>query len=284
MRRYLLALVLVGSSVGLASGCVVGKQKYEAAVRDLENARMELAQTRQSSAETRADLESRIGAYQDRIEQLESRKAELDKKLERARSTLQMYETKKGELQDSLQATQDELDKLREKQAQQRDRLERYRDLAERLANMFKSDELSVKVRDGKMMIEMQESVLFDSGRAQIKKDGRKVLEQLGTVLQDVEKREFLVAGHTDDVPIDSQRFSSNWELSTARAVNVVTLLQDNGVSPKNLAAAGYSKHDPVASNESREGRAQNRRIEVILMPRIDELPDLPKDLGDDTG
>jgi chemotaxis protein MotB len=284
MRRYAFAVIVLGSSLLLATGCVVGKKKYEAAVRDLDDTRMALAKTRQERAETRADLESRIGAYRDRIEQLEAKKADLEQKLSRAKSTLQMYETKKGKLQDSLQATKEELEKLRKEQARQRERLERYRQLAERLANMFQSDELSVKVRDGKMMIEMQESVLFDSGRARVKDDGRKVLKQLASVLQEVQKREFLVAGHTDDVPIDSQRFSSNWELSTARAVNVVQLLQENGVPPKNLSAAGYSKYDPVATNETQEGRSQNRRIEVILMPRIDELPELPKDLGEGSG
>jgi len=278
MRRRLLPVI--GCSLLLATGCV-GKKKYEAAVRDLENTRMELAQTRQSTAETKANLESRINAYQDRIDQLESKKAELEKKLERAQSTLKMYETKKGKLQDSLEATKEELEELRDKQRRQRERLERYRQLAERLADMFQSDQLSVKVRDGKMMIEMRESILFDSGRAKVKEDGRKVLEQLASILKDVEKREFLVAGHTDSEPIDSANFASNWELSTARALNVVEMFQENGVSPENLAAAGYSKYDPVASNESEEGRARNRRIEVILMPRIDELPELPEDLGE---
>jgi chemotaxis protein MotB len=281
----LLASLIVGWLV-LSVGCVP-KGKYDDKVEKLEETNVKLAQTKKEAAQTKAELQSNIKELDKRIDALEAEKkkmqAELEdtsSKLEEARGTLSMYESKAGNLQESLKATKDELEQLREQQQRQRERLQRYRDLAKKLAETFQSDQLSVKVRDGKMVIEMSDDVLFDSGRARVNENGRNVLKQLAAVLSNLD-REYLIAGHTDNVPINSARFDDNWELSTARATNVVRFLQDEGVSPGSLAAAGYSKHDPIASNDTEKGRAKNRRIEIILMPKIDELPSLPDNLGE---
>jgi chemotaxis protein MotB len=94
-------------------------------------------------------------------------------------------------------------------------------------------------------------------------------------VLSTVGDRDFLVAGHTDNVPIRTALFPSNWELSTRRAVEVVHILVAQGMSPKVLAAAGYGEFDPVAANDTPEHRAQNRRIEIVLQPNLSDLPPL---------
>ncbi|MFB6372402.1 MAG: OmpA family protein, partial [Bradymonadaceae bacterium] len=220
-----------------------------------------------------------IAELEKKVKELENKKAELSKKLQTAEDTLQMYEQKKGSLNEKLGATREELSKLREQQREQKKRLQKYRDLAKKLAETFKSEQLSVKVRDGKMVIEMSDDVLFDSGQAQVNDSGKKVLQQLANVLKDMKDREFLVAGHTDNVPISSSKFEDNWDLSASRASNVVRFLSDKGVDPGNLAAAGFSKFDPIATNKTEEGKAKNRRIEIILMPKVEELPSLPKDL-----
>jgi len=275
-RRLIVAAVGVG--LFALSGCV-GKKKYDAVVQDREELKKKLAQTQKEAANTEADLKSKIEAREQRIAKLEKEKKTLQEELEKTKGTLKMYEDETGSLQEKLNATKDELDQLRKKQREQEERLQRYRDLAKKLAETFQSDQLSVKVRSGKMVIEMRDKVLFDSGSARVNENGEKVLEELAGVLQEIEDREFLVAGHTDDVPIGSGRFEDNWELSTTRAANVVRLLKEDGVSPSQLSAAGYSKFDPVASNESEEGRTKNRRIEIVLMPKVSELPNLPKDL-----
>jgi chemotaxis protein MotB len=279
----LLLIVLFAGAT--ATGCV-GKKKYDAVVQDREDLKVELAKTKKSASETEAELKARIDALKERIAQLEDRiselettKADLQTKIEELNGTLKMYESEHGTLEERLEATKGELAELREEQREQEERLERYRSLARRLAETFESGQLSVKVRDGKMVIEMSDDVLFDSGRASINENGKKVLQQLATVLQDLNDREFLVAGHTDDVPISSARFQDNWELSTARSTNVVRYLAEEGVPPETLAAAGYSKYDPIASNKSEKGRAKNRRIEIILMPKLEELPELPSDI-----
>jgi len=161
----------------------------------------------------------------------------------------------------------------------QEKRLAEYRKLTEQLASMVKTGKLQVKVRNGNMVIQLANNILFDTGKTEVKKDGQDALTELAAILKTIANRRFLVAGHTDNVPISSKRYASNWELSTARSVNVVQYLQDAGVTPQVMAAAGYGEFDPVSSNETDDGKALNRRIEIILLPNLDELPKLPKDL-----
>ena len=103
-----------------------------------------------------------------------------------------------------------------------------------------------------------------------MKEQGKTALAEIAKVLKPMKDRHFEVAGHTDDVAIQSPRYPSNWELSTARAVTVTKLLVEKGVDPKELSAAGYGEFAPVAENASAEGRAKNRRIEIVLLPAVD--------------
>jgi len=125
------------------------------------------------------------------------------------------------------------------------------------------------------MVIEMSSNILFASGSADLSNEGEQTLSEVATVLRDIPNRDFQVAGHTDNVPIRRSRFRNNWELSSARALQVVEYLQEQGVDPRHLSAAGYSEFAAAESNDTEEGRTANRRIEIVLMPNLDELPDL---------
>jgi chemotaxis protein MotB len=125
------------------------------------------------------------------------------------------------------------------------------------------------------MLIALPNDVLFDSGKTDIKADGQAALTDVAKVLATIPDRNFLVAGDTDNVPIHTARFPSNWELSTARAVEVTKFLIANGMRPQVLAAAGYGEFDPVAPNDSADHQAQNRRIEIVLQPNLADLPSL---------
>jgi len=138
------------------------------------------------------------------------------------------------------------------------------------------ADLLIVLYRNGRMVLELPNDVLFDSGQTAIKKDGQAALARVATVLKTIPGRRFQVAGNTDDVPIEKSRFASNWELSASRAVEVVRLLVKQGVAPGALSAAGYGEFDPVASNATPEGKARNRRIEITLQPNVEELVAVP--------
>jgi chemotaxis protein MotB len=132
---------------------------------------------------------------------------------------------------------------------------------------------LTVKIREGRMLIALPNDVLFQSGKATLKKEGKDALAQLSQVLKTFTDRKFQIAGHTDDDPIKTPRFPSNWELSTARAVDVTRYLIEQGMDPKQVSAVGYGEFDPVVPNDSNEHKAQNRRIEIALQPNISDLP-----------
>jgi chemotaxis protein MotB len=141
---------------------------------------------------------------------------------------------------------------------------------------MVDAGDLSIALRDGRMVLQLPNDVLFDTGRVEIKPGGQAALKQVSTVLKTLEGRHLQIAGHTDNVPIDTARFPSNWELSTARGVEVVRFLIAQGVPPTTLAAAGYGEFDPVAANDNPKGRASNRRIEITLQPNVDEMVSVP--------
>lgn len=275
-RILTLPLILV---LCAAMGCGVPKKDHEAVVQELEQTKIELADSQKALADLDESLNAEVSKLSNQIADLEQRSAELQDQLDTANADLSMFQSKTGGLEEALKATKGELAELRAQRKAAEARLREYRQLAQRLASMVESGKLQVKVRNGKMVIELANNILFESGKTEIKSEGQAALTELGAVLQTIKDRAFLVTGHTDNVPISASRFKSNWELSTARAVNVVQYLQDAGVNPKKLAAAGYGEHDPVASNETDDGKALNRRIEIVLMPNLNELPALPDDL-----
>jgi chemotaxis protein MotB len=138
-------------------------------------------------------------------------------------------------------------------------------------AEVAKGDIRIQQARD-RLIINMVDRVLFDSGQAQVKPTGLKVLKQVSDTLKNVPDKQIRIEGHTDNVPIGiklRERFPTNWELSTARATSVVRLLiEEGGIDRGNLSAVGYANTRPVASNDTEDGRTANRRIEIVLYPK----------------
>jgi len=133
------------------------------------------------------------------------------------------------------------------------------------------SKEVTLKELEGKLTLTMVEAILFDSGKADVKKEGKQALKKVAGVLKEVKDQDIIIAGYTDNVKISAalaKKYPTNWELSAARAISVVKLLQADGVNPELLSAAGFSEYRPVADNKTPEGRAENRRMEIILMPK----------------
>lgn len=237
------ALITVGA-------CGIPEEQHQAALRDLEKCKTTLADTRNDLDTSRThgkDVENQLAA------------ARGDKKA----------------LARQLGATEKELDAVRQARSLAEARTKTFRELLSRLRAMIDSGKLNVKIREGRMIVQMSDKILFDPGKTQLKEEGKRALAELSVVLKDINDRDFLVAGYTDNVPIKTRRFRSNWDLSAARAVEVVKFMQAQGVDPKHLAAAGFSEYDPVGDNATEEGRRSNRRIEVILMPNINELPQI---------
>jgi chemotaxis protein MotB len=208
-----------------------------------------------------SDLEADAARVADEREQLRQEQSRLTASLEQERQRLKAEEAEKTRLERERAAKEEEIRRLTRTQE------ELSRSLQDEIA---KGNITIQQVRD-RLTINMVDRVLFDSGQAQVKPAGIKVLKQVADVLKTVTDKQIRIEGHTDNVPISTKlqdRFKTNWELSTARATTVVRYLIDHGgVNRQYFSAVGYADTHPVASNDSEEGRSANRRIEIVLYP-----------------
>lgn len=146
-----------------------------------------------------------------------------------------------------------------------------YESLLEKMKSEISRGQVTISELKGKLTVNMVDSILFDSGKAEVKKGGRGILGKVISILKDVNDKSIRIEGHTDDVPISralARRYPTNWELSAARAINVARHLQEQGIDPGQLSAVAYGEWKPVATNDTAEGKAKNRRIEIILVPK----------------
>ncbi len=168
-----------------------------------------------------------------------------------------------------LKAENESLLKAREEQVQKVSST--YESMLEKMKSEIEQGQVTISELKGKLTVNMVDSILFDSGKAEVKKGGHQILGKVISILKDVKDKSIRIEGHTDDVPISrslAQRYPTNWELSAARAINVARYLQDQGIDPANLSAVAYGEWEPVATNDTPEGRAKNRRIEIVLVPK----------------
>ncbi len=201
--------------------------------------------------------------------------ATLKQRLEKLGQNVDSLAKEKGQLAQAMTDATTRLEELRKQKAAAEARAQTFRNLIAKLRSMIDSGQLKVAIREGRMLIALPNDILFDSGQTAVKPEGKAALAKVAQVLVTVGDRDFLVAGHTDNVPIRTALFPSNWELSTRRAVEVVHILVAQGMNPKLLAAGGYGEFDPVVANDTTEHRAQNRRIEIVLQPNLADLPPL---------
>jgi chemotaxis protein MotB len=259
MKTMSSALVLA-----LAGGCLVKKSTHEKALEHVSDLEGQLAEEQRQ----RLDREERIKGLE----------GELDKLRGEYAATSRSREDELKRLAGEKEATRAELEELRKQRDAQEQRLAAYRQLQERFRSLVDSGKLQIGFRNGQMVVKLPSSILFPSGSDQLSSAGQAALTEVTTVLLDFKDRRFLVAGHTDTVPIKTRQFRNNWVLSTARAVTMVEFMIEHGMPPTQVAAAGYGEQDPVAPNDNAAGRELNRRIEIILVPNLSELPQLTVD------
>lgn len=200
---------------------------------------------------------------------------DLQGELQRAQEARAVVEREVGRLKTGVEQHQAEAARLaqvaREKEAEIAKLTATYDNLVKDLKKEIEAGEIQVTQYRDLLTVNLVDKILFDSGRTEIKPRGLEVLQRVGDILKRVEGKEIRIEGHTDNVPIGAalaQRFPTNWELSTARATTVARFLQERvGISAEKISAAGYSQFRPVASNDTEEGRRQNRRIEIVLAP-----------------
>jgi len=253
-----------------------------AARAEIDKLNAQIADAQARAKQRDQDLSTAQGAAHDLQAKIDGSIAEneqLRKELARLGKNADALLAEKGSLASALSDAKGRLEELRKAQAAAEARLALFKQLALKFQKMIDAGQLKVTLRNGHMVLQMANDVLFDSGKTDIKGSGQDALRQVATVLKTISDRHFQVAGDTDNVPIQTALFPSNWELSTRRAVEVVHFLVTQGMRPQLLSAAGYGEFDPISPNDSADGRAKNRRIEITLEPNINELVALPAGL-----
>jgi chemotaxis protein MotB len=253
-------LFLLLSFAGAVAGCGYSQEEWDQKVRENESLRNQLAAQRQAGkkcetdyADAQHEIEQLKRALKERGVNLENLSAELDEE----RKALEEYR----------------------RRAEQLDQIKKRFDLLRQKLQKLTELGLKVAVRDNRMVIQLPGDVLFDSGRETLKKEGKDILRQVAEVIKndsDLKSREFQVAGHTDSKPLKGGAFQDNWGLSAMRARSVLIFLTtDGGLEVKNWSAAGYADTDPVAANDSDDGRQKNRRVELVVLPNVEEMLNL---------
>ena len=195
--------------------------------------------------------------------QLQAKGAELEAALARSGEELKASREKNAELQAKIDEMTASKTRLEAKKAELETKSAEYEKMANALRSQIDSGRIELTELRGKMTVKMKDKILFSSGSSSIGREGKEALASVAEVLSGVEGKVIRVEGHTDNVPTGKLR--SNWDLSTARALSVVRFLQEAGVDPKRLAAAGYGEYQAIAPNDTPEGRSLNRRIEIVL-------------------
>jgi len=296
MRQRSVVAVLI--AVLMLSGCVM-KSDYTARLADIE----ELKKTGEGLEKGLAEQQKKNEELTNQKEELEKQKAELEKQkavlLQENANIKSTLETKRDQLSREvvdlknkysensarIKTLEDELlvrntqialvSQEKEAAIAEKERAiagvkSTYDSLVSELKQEIKQGEVQITQLKDKLTVNMVEKILFDSGSSVIKKNGTRVLDRVAEILKGLSGQQIKVEGHTDNVPIGpglAEKFPTNWELSTARATTVVRYLQGRGVSPTVLSAEGYADFRPVSPNDTDEGKAKNRRIEIVLIP-----------------
>jgi chemotaxis protein MotB len=256
-------LVSVGLCLATAA-CGYSQEEWDQKVRENESLRNQLAAQKQAHEKCETDYASALHEVDDLKQKLRERGVNLDnltQSLEQERRALEEFKRRA-----------EQLDQIKK-------RFEALKSKLQQLTNLG----LKVEVRDNRMLIQLPGDVLFDSGSDKLKPRGKEILTAVANVIRtdaDLSKREFQVAGHTDSKPLKGGPYGDNWGLSAMRSRSVLAFLTAPGadggqLDPKNWSAAGYADTDPVANNDTDEGREKNRRVELVVMPNVEEMLNL---------
>jgi chemotaxis protein MotB len=254
MSRWTVFVPLFATVALFAAACGVPEAKYKASVAEADKLR-----------ESYTSESQRVKACEAKISDLQGRVSQLEEEAEQQRRLAGSLAKTKEQLEAERAAAAREAEAQRARAAALEKKSAEYETLTASLAQEIKEGKVQISELEGKMTVRLAERVLFPSGSDRINKQGLETLAKIGETFRSVQGRIVRVEGYTDNVPIRTVRFPSNWELSAARAIAVVRVLEQQGVDPATLGAVGYGEHQPIAPNDTSEGRQQNRRIEITL-------------------
>lgn len=274
-------LVYMAGSIFLlsASGCLVAEstylkkaEEYDAVSKDLA----ELQKTHQKLVLENTALKTKFNRLTEDAAVLTADKKQLEgilkaksdvlsKNISELRQQVAELKVENGRLTADIA----ELQKAKEEKVKEVSGT--YEKLLANMKNEIAQGQVTISELKGKLTVNMEAAILFDSGKADVKPEGLEILDKMVETLKNVNDKAIRIEGHTDTVQITgglTRVFPTNWELSAARAINVTKFLQQQGINPLNLSAAAFAEHKPVADNNTKEGRAKNRRIEITLVAK----------------
>lgn len=254
---------------------------YNNAVKERDQLRTEIAATKANLDNLKASYKALEENSSASIAANSKKNRELLAQLEAKEQALAAENERLNNLQKELQNRSQRVAELENVIATKDASMRKLKDAISKALTNFEGKGLTVEQRDGKVYISMENKLLFGSGSWSVGSEGRRAVQQLGSVLAENPEIAILIEGHTDNVPYKGNgQLSGNWDLSTKRATAIVTILKENNaINPENLTAAGRGEFAPIATNETAEGKAKNRRIEVILTPKLDEISKLLNDI-----
>jgi chemotaxis protein MotB len=261
-------ILMFGLVVLGMSGCV-GKKRYEAALAEtyqLQDRQSELEAEKERLQE-RLDVASGVNIDQKRLLD------EAYRKLAQSSAEAGALKSDVVRMQGDVERMEQAIEEMGKREERAREALESFQDLVRRFKSLIDAGTLRVKVVDGLMIVELATDILFSPGKAALSKEGQQAIGDVAAVLQDIEGRQVQVAGHTDNVPIKNSRFPTNWHLGASRAIAVTEVLVRSGLDAERVSASSYADTRPADTNRTKEGRARNRRIEMILVPDLSLLP-----------
>ena len=276
MTMKKLTFVALALATTLLSSCVVGRKKFEQS----ENARWRAYYSRDSLAALLDDSRAQYAALDQRCGMLMNDTALLKKSIRNYQTMMANNQTENKTLNSSLAEKIKELQEREQTIAQLQGMIEaqqqKVKDLLASVKDAllgFSSEDLTVTEKDGKVYVSLSDKLLFESGKAIVNQQGKVALGKLAEVLNKQTEIDVYIEGHTDNVPIHTAVFQDNWDLSVIRATSVVRILTETySVNPLQIQPCGRGEFKPVDTNESAEGRAHNRRTEIIMAPRLDKL------------
>jgi len=220
-----------------------------------------------------ATLEAELDQARRRIDQLDQERSALQASLSEAQKAKAAMLTDNNQLSANIEQMQQALMELDVRKRAAEARVQEFRELVARFKPLVDTGKLTVKIVDGRMVVVLATDVLFGSGSAKLSETGKAGIQEVAVLLASLGDKRFQVEGHTDSVPIKSSQFPSNWELAAARALTVVKTMVESGMVAERISGASYAEFKPAASNETPEGKAQNRRIEIVLVPDLSTMP-----------
>ena len=279
MIKRLIVYVVGGLFLLSASGCLVAESTYLKKVEEADGLTKELTELQQTHKKLILEntaLKTRFNRLSEDAALLAADKKQLEGILKAKSDILSKniseLRQQVAELKDENSKLSDEISELQKaKEEKVKEVSGTYEKLLANMKNEIAQGQVTISELKGKLTVNMEAAVLFDSGKADVKPEGLAILSKMVETLKNVRDKAIRIEGHTDVVQIMgglTRIFPTNWELSAARAINVTKFLQQQGIDPRNLSAAAFAEHKPVADNSTKEGRARNRRIEITLIAK----------------